>query len=56
MYQTANATMGTGTEKELLPSTASTTGPLNSFFDISYYHTATMKRTIERYVLLGGLE
>lgn len=51
-----NATMGTGTEKELLPSTTSTTGAINSFFDISYYHTATMKRTIERYVLLGGLD
>ena len=41
------ATTGTGTEKELFPSTAST----DSFFDVSYYPTATVKRIIERYVI-----
>jgi hypothetical protein len=50
------ATKGTGIEKELLPSTASATDTINSFFDISYYYTATMKRKITRYVLYGGLE
>lgn len=49
-----NATMGTGTEKELLPSTTTTTGSLNSFFDISYYHTTTMKQRTERYILYKG--
>ena len=41
------ATTGTGTEKELSPSTAST----DSFFDVSYYPTATQKWTVHRYVI-----
>ena len=45
------ATMGTGREKELFPTTATTAGMVNSFFDFSYYPTATMKRKIERYVI-----
>ena len=44
------ATTGTGTEKELFPSTASTAST-DSFFDVSYYPTATVKRIIERYVI-----
>ena len=51
-----DATKGTGTEKELFPSTASTAGAVDSFFDVSYYYTATMKRKIARYVLFGGLK
>lgn len=47
-----DATKGTGTEKELLPSTASTTGAINSFFDFSYYRIATMKHIIERYKIM----
>ena len=41
------ATTGTGTEKELFKSTGTT----DSFIDVSYYPTATMKRKIERYVI-----
>lgn len=51
-----DATTGTGIEKELFPSTATTTGAANSFFDISYYYTATMKHIIRRYVLYSGLK
>ena len=46
------ATTGTGTEKELYPSTS--TASIDPFFDLSYYPTATMKRKIARYVI-GGL-
>jgi hypothetical protein len=49
------ATNGTGIEKELFPSTATTVGMPDSFFDFSYYYTATMKRKTVRYVLFGGL-
>ena len=41
------ATTGSGNEKELFPSTGTT----ETFFDVSYYPTATMKRKIVRYVI-----
>ena len=43
------ATTGTGTEKELFPSTS--TASIDPFFDLSYYPTATMKWTVHRYVI-----
>ena len=46
------ATTGTGTEKELFPSTSTaSTASTDSFFDVSYYHTPTLKWTITRYVI-----
>ena len=50
-YKKMDATTGTGAEKELFPTTATTAGVRGSFFDFSYYPTATMKRKIERYVI-----
>lgn len=41
------ATTGSGNEKELYSSTAST----KPFFDLSYYPTATQKWTVHRYVI-----
>jgi hypothetical protein len=41
------ATKGTGTEKELFPST----GIAESFFDLTYYPTATMKLKTTVYVI-----
>ena len=50
-----DATKGTGIEKELFPSTASTAGAVDSFFDVSYYSTCTVKATKCHYVLFNGL-
>lgn len=41
------ATKGTGTEKELFESTGNT----EPFFDLSYYHTVTMKLKFTRYII-----
>ena len=48
-----DATKGTGTEKELFPSTASTAGAVDSFSDVSYYSTCTVKAAKCRYVLFN---
>ena len=46
------ATKGTGREKELFPTTATTAVVVESFFDFSYYPTMTMKQKIIKYKLM----